>query len=231
MGDDAIALGSGARAPKAWQRLWERPNSALPMAASVLLGTALVVAYFHQVDAAWLVDQFVNHDSRLAELTEEKRLKIASMMSGGSVERAYLAAILVGLPLARIAESLYYHLAGKLVGLRVGFKQWLALTCWSSLPLLLPVAAALLTLTLRHAPQVTLESLDGLSLNELLFHRAAGTPGYALATSLTIAHPWAWGLAASGIRAWSGRSWAFAATMALLPWVVIYGGWTISGAA
>jgi hypothetical protein len=230
MGEDAVALGRHAVGPKGWLRLWEGPNWALPMAASVLLGTALVVAYFHQVDAAWLVDQFVNHDARLAELTEEKRQKIASMMSGAFVEKAYLAAILVGLPLARFAEALYYHLAGKLLGLRVGFKRWLALTCWSSLPLLLPVAAALLTLSMRHAQQMTLESLDGLSLNELLLHRAAGAPGYALATSLTIAHPWAWGLAASGVRAWSGRSWAFSATMALLPWVVIYGGWAIAGA-
>ena len=86
------------------------------------------------------------------------------------------------------------------------------------------VVAAILLL-LSDNSQVSPGVLQPLSLNELLLHRPMGSPGQSLFESLSIPIFLSFALMIIGIRDWSQRSWAFSATVVLLPWVVIYGIW------
>ena len=67
--------------------------------------------------------------------------------------------------------------------------------------------------------------LQVLSLNNLLFHRAPGEPGYSLLITINLLQLVGLYLSALGVRIWSGRSWLFSAVFAWLPWVLICGFW------
>ena len=68
-------------------------------------------------------------------------------------------------------------------------------------------------------------TLQPLSLNELVFHRATGTPGYSLLSALGLVQVAALWLTYVGVRVWSGRSTLFCLIFTLLPTVLIYGVW------
>jgi len=91
--------------------------------------------------------------------------------------------------------------------------------------MLLGTVVAAILLLLSENAQVSPSVLQPLSLNELLLHRPIGSPGHALFESLSIPTLLSFVLMIIGIRVWSQRSWAFSATVTLLPWVVIYAVW------
>jgi hypothetical protein len=124
-------------------------------------------------------------------------------------------------------EGAYYLLAGKWSNFEPGFEHWLSLVCWSSMPLLLPLIASVVGLALHPSGQVSQEELNSLSLNELFFQLEPVSNWYTLAATLTVVHPWAWGLVALGVRAWTSCSWRFAIVFAMLPWTVFYGLWAL----
>ena len=89
---------------------------------------------------------------------------------------------------------------------------------------LIPAAIVLLTASSNQIPQ---EALQPLSLNQLLFHRQPGEPGYALFSNLNLFQVASLYLGAVGVKTWSGRSWVYAIVLTALPAVVIYGIWAL----
>jgi hypothetical protein len=120
---------------------------------------------------------------------------------------------------------LYLLLAAKVTKLPQGFKHWFAFSCWSSLPLFLTLVVSAIFLIMSDTPQVSPSVLQPLSINELVLHRPAGSPGYGLLESLSIPAVLSWILMIIGVRVWSERSWTFSAIFILLPVVVLYGIW------
>lgn len=211
----------------AFLSLRDKPNFWFPLLLIAIGTAASLVWYFNVVDFAWLTDQLQNADPRAAEMSAEKRAESAAGMSKDVMMWMSLTFMLIGLPMARIAESIYYSFAARLTNFTQSFRHWLALACWSSLPLALAIVLAAIFLVMHPSGQVTQEQLNVLSLNELFFDLRPDEPGYTLLSTLTVLHPWAWWLAAYGIRVWSGRSWAFSLGLSLLPWVLFYGIWAL----
>jgi hypothetical protein len=129
------------------------------------------------------------------------------------------------LPLVFVLEAVYLLVAAKVTKLPQGFKHWFALSCWSSLPLLLGSVVAAILLFLSDTAQVSPAVMQSMSLNELIFHVPVGGPGYTLLETLTIPAFLSYALMIIGIRVWSQRSWAFSAIFILLPTVFLYGCW------
>lgn len=209
--------------PKAaFAQLRERPTFWFPLLLVVFGTAAAVIAYFQRVDMAWLNDYLASSDPRMAKAGDA-----APSMSRDVMMWTSLTAVIVGIPLMRMVEAAYYLLAGKVSNLAPGYKHWMALACWSSMPLVLSLVTSVIVLMLHPSGQVSQEQLNVLSLNELLFKVQPGNEWHTLVSTLTVLHPWAWWLAALGVRAWTGRSWPFALGFAVLPWAVFYGLWAL----
>lgn len=210
---------------KALEELRERPSFWFPLLL-IAFGTALaIVVYFQHVDMAWFTDYLGSLDPKMAKAGESVPAMSRDMLMWTS-----LTAVIISIPIMRMVEAAYYLLAGKVTNLGQAYGHWLALACWSSLPLLLSLVIGLILLFMHPTGQISQEQLNVLSLNELLFHVAPGSKWHTLATTLTLLHPWAWGLAAYGVRVWSGRSWGFSVGFSLLPWAVFYGVWALIAA-
>jgi Yip1 domain len=217
----AIAMLVDPRA--AFKILGEKPRFLLPLLL-LTLGTGVVVAlYFLMVDISWFHELIVASDPRIDKAKAE-RLPITSR---NVMLATSLAAVMVGIPAARLLESAYYFLAGKVVNISPSFRHWMSLACWSSLPLLIPALVMVIVLFLHPNGQVSQEQLNLLSVNEVFGGLPRANRWHTLATTLTVLHPWAWGLAALGVKVWTGRSWLFCAAFALIPPLIFYGGWAL----
>ena len=215
-----------ATAPStAFAELRERPRFWFPLLLVVLTTAGLTFWYYSVVDIEWLKDVMYSNNPDIQALPEDKRAAAMNMLGRNTMRWASLVSLLIVMPVVMLLGALYLWLAAKVTRLPQGFKHWFSLGCWSSLPMLLGTAVAAIMLILSETSQITPGILQPLSLNELLLHRPIGSPGQTLFESLSIPTFLCFALTIIGIRVWSQRSWAFSATVALLPWVVIYGLW------
>jgi len=211
----------------AFMELRERPRF-LVLLALTLAGTAAILAWYYLfVDFPWLTEHMLNANERMRQMSDAQRAKAAAVMSKTVLLWSSIIGGVIAILVFRLLEAGYYSLAGKITNVQYSFRHWFALSWWTSLPHLLGLVVMAVFLLLTDSNQVGSEELQLLSLNELFFHRPQGEPGSALLSNLTLLHPWAWVLTVIGIRAWSGRSLLFSLLFALLPIVLIYGGWAL----
>lgn len=200
----------------ALMNLRERPTFWFPLAA-VVLGTALSsVLYFCRVDFEWLLQEQA-HSLGGGSSSQFTSRTAATLVT--------LSATAVGIPVLRVIQALYFQLAGRLLSIKLTFRHWFSLACWSNLPLLLTLPAFVGALFMYPNGQVLQQTLEILSLNNLLFGFGADDPLFELVSALTVLHPWAWWLAAMGIQLWTGLSLATSVLVVLLPKGIVYGGW------
>lgn len=209
---------------RAFTELKQKPVFALPMLLTII-GTILVTAwYYAKVDIVWFQEQAL----AAAKVSAAQQQQLAAtpmraILIWGSAIAAPIALIVVV-----SISALYFMLAGSLTNVRYPFKHWFAFNWWASSPQIIAFIPSILILALSNTAQKPVSSvLATLSLNELLFHRAMGTPGYTLLSGLGLVQIAAACLTYVGVRAWSGRSVLFCLVMALLPSVLIYGIWAL----
>jgi hypothetical protein len=210
---------------KAFAELGARPRVLFPLVLLVVSGAGILFWYFSVVDMAWLIETQMNAAGS-AQMTEEQ-LKATRSIGPQILKWGGLIGGMVWIVAIRLMEALYYLLAGKITNVQRGFKQWLSLAAWSSLPSVLAVIPAAIVLLTATSTQIDQGELQTLSLNNLLFHRTAADPGYSLLISINLLQLAGLYLAALGVRVWSGRSWLFSVVFAVLPWALILGVWAL----
>lgn len=203
-------------------KLRENPGFALPLAIVMLLTSGLTLCYFLKVDPAWYANYALlasGADISAAEIVKAKQMMPATRTMG-----------LVGAPMAAIAlilvtmiYALYFMLAGRVVGIPLSFRHGMSLTCWSNMPVLLGVLVAIAGVALM-TPQTGLESLMLTNMDPLLVQLPASSPWSGLARSFNLLNLWVTFLMALGWRLWAKCGWKQAAIVAVIPFVVVYGG-------
>ncbi|HEY5809365.1 MAG TPA: YIP1 family protein [Povalibacter sp.] len=221
--DLSVAL---ATAPSsAFEELRERPRFWFPLLLLVASTAAMSWWYYSIVDIEWFKDAMVSNDPNMQKLPEAERAAAMSMLTRTTLLWSSVAGAIVALPIVLLLWALYLRLAAKVTKLPQRFKHWFALSCWTTLPVLLSTVVGAIFLIMSDTPQVSPSVLQPLSLNELLLHRPIGSPGYSLFESLGIPLVLGSILMIIGVRVWSQRSWVFSGIFTLLPTVVIYGIW------
>jgi hypothetical protein len=211
----------------AFAELRERPRFWFPLLLLVATTAALFYWYYSTVDIEWFKDAIYSNNSQIQALPEADRARAMGMVGRGMLLWGSVIGVIIGLPCVFLITALYYLLAAKVTKLPQGFKHWLALVSWSSLPILLNTVVAAIFILMSDTTQMSPSLLQPLGLNELLFHRPLGSPGQAMLDSLSIPALLSSLLAIIGVHTWSQRSWAFSAIVALIPLVLFYGIWAI----
>lgn len=212
---------------RAFAALKERPTFWFALLVPLVVSAAFFLAYYARVDFAWLTDHLLNADPHARELSDTGKAVATDAVSKPLLLWTSLATVALGVPLLKLIESTYYLLAGRATSLRLSFRHWMALSCWSAWPSVLLFVVMFVTLFLHPDGQVAQEQTNLLSLNELVFHVPMANRWHALLSTLTVLHPWVWWLTFLGVRTWSGRSPRFSLFFALLPVAVVYGGWAL----
>jgi len=208
---------------KAFAELKQRPVFALPMWL-ILIGTVAVTGwYYSKVDITWFADQM----TAVSKLPDAQRQQMAAVITRPVLLWSSTVIAPIALVIVVSIGALYFLVAGNLTKVRYPYKHWFAFNWWATSPQIIASIASLLILALSSTSQMYPSSLAPLSLNELVFHRAMGTPGYNLLSAIGLVQVATAWLTYVGIRAWSGRSVLFCLVFALLPAMLIYGIWAM----
>lgn len=216
-----LLIGMITEPGKSFDALKQSPNFLLPLALSAGLMSLGLFLYYQRVDGDWLVNQllYADPDMTPAKVEEARKFMSISVMKWGATIGAP-----VGIAVMALISAIYYLLAGKVAGTTLTFKQALAFQCWSALPGVL-AAVAMIATTLTMSPQTLPDDIVPTKLDTLLFHLPQTHPWKHWIGFFDLTHLWGLGLAILGWKRWSQSNWLGAATVVLLPYGVILGGW------
>lgn len=202
-------------------RLKDKPRPFIPLLVLILVTLAVSCWYVSSLDFAWFREHML---AAQGTMKPEARAAMAQFMTPKTMMWSSGAGAVVGTPLICAIVALYYLLAGKVMGTGIGYGKWFGFAVWTSIPRLLTVplsALQILTSGGRLAP----EDMNMVSLNYLLLHLPASSPWFGLATNLDLTSVWSIALAVLGLKAWTGRSTGACVTVAILPYLLVYGIW------
>ncbi len=118
---------------KAFDEIAQRPRFWFPLLLLLVASVGLSLWYVSVVDIQWLTDQTLRTSGLAQRMTEEQiEAAIARSGRGGAVAQAVIGGTLA-LVVLRLLESVYLLLAGKITNVQRSFRQWFALSCWTSL--------------------------------------------------------------------------------------------------
>ncbi|WP_227470845.1 YIP1 family protein [Massilia sp. YMA4] len=186
------------------------------------LSTAAVSAWYYSVvDFEWLKEQALLSISDV-NLRESARLSIRreAMLTSTLIHD------LVLLPLGWLLMALYLFGVSRLLAFQRSFRQWFSLVVWSNMPHFILLASGAVQLLLNTDGHISNAQLHPLSLNQLVLRLQSG-PWMGLAEAIDVGLVWSIALLALGVHDWTRRGWASALAIALLPPLLVYGGWAL----
>lgn len=207
---------------EAFAALAVRPTVLLPVLALVIANVALVVWYYSEVDFPWLIQTSLEAAGQEVppELANGQGAGMAApIMTTFAAISTVLRVVIVLLLVAG-----YLSLVSLFTNDSLGFKRWLSLAAWSSMPTLLGTLSGLVNLALNDATFMPATELNMMSFGSLLGIEAAG--GGILRTlllSMDVTVIWVLALMTFGYALWTRRSAAVSIAIVAGPVVVLCG--------
>jgi hypothetical protein len=195
-----------------------------PLLISIVLACSLFAYFYNWVDFEWLVEETIRQIPAEDRAASEDAVR--NFMSPKSSMITTLIAVVVMTFLIYLIEAIYFHLANKVTsGADIGFGQWFSFATWTAFVGVFGTLAAFMVIFLADSNQMAAESLQVLSINNLLIHAQAGDPWFRWGSSLTLINIWMLVLMSFGYARWTNSSMVKSAIIACLPWVLIFGIW------
>jgi len=199
-------------------RLKAKTHAWLPLLILIVLSVGLMYWWVSTVDFPWLVDRMASSQSKPEVQAAMRQMTQKSMMVT-TVIGAILGSLIV-----YALTAVYYLIAGKVLGSDIGYGKWFGFSVWTSVPRLLAMPLSVFQI-MSSGGHLVAEDLNMVSLNYLVLHLPASHPWAGFANGVDLTSLWCIFLAVIGLKAWTGRSTGTCVTIALLPYVIIYGLW------
>lgn len=210
----------------AFARLKEKPTILFPLLL-VLVATASVQAgYIALTDRGFLVDQQLDQIRALltqlssAQLDEMRQQMMAQGTTGMILQSAISTAIIVFIIMALYA--LYLRFVSRFSFVELGWKHWMSLVSWTSIPTVFGALASWIMLLGNSNGQLPLADLNPLSFASLL-----GMPPSGPLNVLSPLYIWCFVLLALGYQRWTKKSLVASALISLAPYLLIFGLWAV----
>jgi hypothetical protein len=217
-----IDIGNVILAPSpTFARLKDKPRPFIPLLVIILVTLAISCWYVSTLDFAWFREHMM---AAQGTVKPEARAAMEQMFTPKTMMWMSGAGAVLGMPFICAVSALYYLLAGKAIGSGIGYGKWFGFAVWTSIPRLLSVPLSVLQI-LTSGGRLAPEDMNMVSLNYLLLHLPASNHWFGLATNLDLTSVWCIALAVIGLKAWTGRSTGTCVTVAVLPYVLVYGIW------
>jgi hypothetical protein len=206
---------------KVFADLREKPTFLVPALVVTVLSALSACLYFFNVDPDW----FANHQlAAAAGEMSAAELEQAKNFMPGARTLGYITAVTTPLMMLVVYSifALYYMLAGKVAGNPVSFRHGLALTAWSTMPMVLAAVVSIVGIY-TSSNQSSYESMQLLNVDPLFVQLPMDHDWSLLARSFSLLNLWVWFLAALGWKTWFRTGWGSALFVVMLPSLVIYG--------
>jgi len=198
----------------------------LPLVISIALTLAFWAHYYFSVDFDWLITQMLTQSGKEMPADQMEQVRAfmtpVSMLISTAVFALAWPFVLGGI------TALYLLIVAKIGGdEQNGYGRWFGLSIWAFFPAVVSVIAAWGNWLLASSKQLTQQNVMITNLNTLLFHKPLSNPwaGWLGAIDLTLF--WCIALLGIGVALFSNRSLGKGLTIAIAPFVVVYGIWAI----
>jgi Yip1 domain len=186
----------------------------------ILATSLLFVFYYHSVNLTWLQDRLVAGADPVQADDLRKHLTRAMLVTSSII------GILVTVPIIDSAYAVYFFLIGLTRNVPESFGKWFVFVVWSSVPGLLFIPLAAVTIIMHADGQIAPEQLNATSLNELIFHFSHDNVWKSLCDNLSLIFLWNAVLMVIGFRCWTRFSLKSSIAIVLVPNILFYGSWT-----
>ncbi|MHB1991365.1 YIP1 family protein [Metallibacterium scheffleri] len=193
-----------------------------PLILMVVASIAMSVIFFSHADVKTMVAQ-----QMAAQHPTPAQMQAAAKFQSPMVLMAIdVVGILIGIPVVYLIIALYYFLIAKLAGWNEqGFGSWFSFAVWSGFPGILAPIISTVVLLLRGHAATSVQDVDVLSFNALLFHLPATDKWYSMVSGLSPISIWVIALSIFGLARWTKRGAGHAALVVIAPLVIFYGVW------
>ncbi len=208
---------------EAFASLKEKPRFLLALLL-IMTGACLVqFMYFNGVDIQWFFEQQLAANPNMTQTQAEQTGQIVSNLppAGIAVFFGLIAAVFTGI--AILIQALYFKVISGITKDGLRYKQYFALMCWATMPGLLSSLAQFVKISTSDVSLMPATDINPLSLWGLLNLEPLGTgtlDQIVMNTDPTTI--WSMGLAIFGYKILSGKDWATAAMIALIPVIIVY---------
>lgn len=194
-------------------------KSLILLAATIAASAILIAFYYQHVDITWLVGQM----TQTLDATQRESAINAFTRSTLTISGVIGVALMV--PLLNIGVALYLFLVTKVRGIDMPFSRWFAIVVWSSAPALLILPIGVVSIAFAGDDHMRPETMNPVSLNQLLFHVSTSSPWKALLDNISLITIWSVILCAVGVHAWTRMTARGAMLLSAFPYVLAYGTW------
>jgi len=204
----------------------QRYNVIFPFFVLTILSGMVTYSYFNIVDYAWYVDYMVDLAAGELSKAEQDTARAPYLLLSQSA-MAFIAGLSVVLVVSilYIIQSIYFVVVSNVNNDGYQFKQWFSFIAWTSMPGLIAVVATFASLLTSSSIQIPLDSINPLSLNELIFTLDPSKGLGSLLSSIHIAQIWSFVVMVIGYKIWTKKSTGKSAAIVLAPFVIFYVGW------
>ena len=203
-------------------QLETRRSTWLPLVLVLLSGLGMATWYYQFVDFAWLQEHML---SAIDDPAMRDKQRAAGGMSVGAMTGITIVGMLIAYLVAFSLQSVYLLIVSKVRNSPFTFGQGFSLAVWSAVPMLILFPLGAMQILLASNNQMAFESLNPLSLNQLLFQYQMGQPLTGLLESISLLMFWNVFLLVIGYQAWAKVSRATAVKVVVAPYLIIYGLW------
>ncbi|MDP4536601.1 Yip1 family protein [Alkalimonas collagenimarina] len=198
----------------------------LPFALIIAISAITMLWFYAGMTPEWIVEQQIAqtaHSMTPAEI-EQSRAVMGQMADKSGIFA--VGGVVVMTPIMLALMAVYLMLVGN-SGQKRSYGDWYALTVWSNMPGIINMLGLMVLILISSDPNMPLNTVNYLSVNQLLLGLEPGQAWHTWAESLNLIYIWVTALFAVGLHSWSKYSPAKSAVLAALPMIVIFGLWAV----
>lgn len=204
----------------------------VPLLGALIVGTTFWIFYYNAVDFDWLQATLADDLIRSGRVAAEELESVDAFLSRGILMWTTIISFLLLTPAVYLAHAFYYFIVANLLGHKnQGFGDWFNFVCWAYLPAAFVYIVMTVAFFMGEEGRVSVQALDMTSINFLFLDLPPESAYRTVASTISVLYVWVVALMTLGFAMWTERSWAASAVIALLPMVLVFGGWALIAGA
>ncbi len=210
----------------AMTQVQERYSVAFPLLMTIILTGIVWFSYYAMIDYEWFIDYTVETSAGELSKAEQDQTRAAiSMMSPTVMGSVTAITAAIAIAVIYVIHAVYFLIVSNVNGDGYQFKQWLSFVSWTSMPILLTIFAMFAMLFASASGQIAPDTLNPLSLNELIFGLEPSKGLGKILSTIHLPQLWSWAIMVIGYKTWTKKSTASSAMVVLTPFALIYLAW------
>lgn len=205
------------------QQVQQRYGILFPILVVSFLMSFVIYTYYSTVDYVWYVDFMVEATAGELSKSEQDAARAAmSMMSQSATASISAVSLLIFIPIIFVIQSVYFVIVSSVNNDGYEFKQWLSFISWTSMPTIIVAASMYAVIVTSSNNQIPPDSLNPLSLNELIFGLESSKGLGKLLSTIHLGQIWSFALMIIGYQLWTKKTMGQSAAIVIAPFAVFY---------